>query len=263
MVDNDDKNNTHSGGKDREDKNFDPSRRRFVKNTGMVVGGVAGGSLLGSFLTDQLTDSGTDKSVKDKEIEKPSEARMFFTRFEDFAILEQATERIFPEDDNGPGAIDLGVPYFIDKQLASSWGMNGKDYRQGPFPDSDSSSDNSSLSRGELFINGIRKMNELSKERFDEAFNEAEEEEQIEILQDFEDGEVDMKGTGSDSFFTLLRETTLEGVYSDPLYGGNRNMDGWKMKEYPGAVSSYSDIIEEDEFIKMDPVSLTDYQQKS
>ena len=54
----------------------------------------------------------------------------------------------------------------------------------------------------------------------------------------------------------------MEGAYSDPLYGGNRDMKGWKMKEFPGAVASYANMIEEKEFVKMDPVSLTDYQQK-
>lgn len=258
MSDNDNQNNTPS----KDEKSFDPGRRRFVKNTGMVIGGVAGGSLLGGLLTNQFqTDTATEKDKEHTKQEPPTEARMFFTRYEDFIVLEQATERIYPEDDNGPGAIGLGVPYFIDKQLAGSWGSNTKDYRQGPF--SNDSAEESGLNRGELFISGMRKMNELSQKRFDATFDEVEEDEQIEILEDFENGDVDMKGIGSDSFFTLLREATLEGAYSDPLYGGNRDMAGWKMKEFPGAVTSYADIIEDEDFVKMDSVSLTNYQRKS
>lgn len=257
-----DNNRTDKESRDK-DKEFDPSRRRFVKNTGIAIGGVVGGSLLGGFLTNEFqTDDETapeDKEVKDTY----SEARMFFTRYEDFVVLEQASERILPKDDNGPGAIGLGVPYFIDKQLAGPWGMNGKDYRHGPFTGSDPSTDQSSLTRGEFFISGIRKMNQLSQERFDTSFDKAEEEQQIEILQDFEDGKVDMKGLASDSFFQFFRQTVLEGAYSDPLYGGNRNMEGWKMKEFPGSIPSFADIIEKDEFVKMDPISLTNYQQKS
>lgn len=37
-------------------------------------------------------------------------------------------------------------------------------------------------------------------------------------------------------------------------------MQGWKMKEYPGAQASYSAVIEQDEFVKLEPISLTDYQ---
>src|SRR5699024_12376665 len=68
---------------------------------------------------------------------------------------------------------------------------------------------------------------------------------------DFSNGDVKMKGIDSNHFFDLLLSTTLEGAYSDPMYGGNRNMEGWKMKEYPGSVASYTDMIEEKEFVKM------------
>jgi len=141
--------------------------------------------------------------------------------------------------------------------------MNGKDYRQGPFEPSELTVEQTRQTRGEIFIRGIRKMNQESQERFNTSFDTAEEEQQIEILQDFQDGEVNLKGISSDAFFGLLRETTLEGVYSDPLYGGNRNMEGWKMKEFPGSVAPYTDIVEQEEFVTMEPISLTDYQQKS
>lgn len=41
---------------------------------------------------------------------------MFFIP-EQFAITNAAVERIFPKDDNGPGAEELLVAYFIDHQL--------------------------------------------------------------------------------------------------------------------------------------------------
>ena len=257
MADHENKNNTD----DQSEKQVDPSRRKFIKSTGLVLGGIAGGSVLGGLL---INDSDSDKSSSDvKEQPRAEEARMFFTRFEDFVVLEQATERIYPEDDNGPGAIGLGVPYFIDKELAGKWGVNAKDYRQGPFREEDPTADMSSLTRGDLFILGLRKMNEESQKRFKETFNKIEPEQQDEILTDFANGDVDMKGIASNRFFDLLRSATLEGAYSDPMYGGNRNMEGWKMKEFPGSVASYADMIEEKEFIKMDPISLTSYQQKS
>lgn len=259
MTEHDNKNNTN----DQSTKKVDPSRRRFIKNTGLVLGGIAGGSVLGGlFASDFQSDKDKDTS-NTKEQAPAEEARMFFTRFEDFVVLEQATERIYPEDDNGPGAIGLGVPYFIDKQLAGNWGVNAKDYRQGPYQEPDPTADMSSLNRGDIFIIGLRKINEESQKRFKETFNKIEAGQQDEILTDFANGEVNMKGIASDQFFNLLRSATLEGAYSDPMYGGNRNMAGWKMKEYPGSVASYTDIIEEKEFVKMDPVSLTDYQQKS
>lgn len=240
----------------------DPSRRKFIKNSGMIVGGVAGGSLLGGLLTNQFGSESTTKQNNKEASKNYSEARMFFTKIEDFSVLEQATERIFPEDNNGPGAIELGVPYFIDKQLAGSWGMNATDYRQGPFSGTNMDTAHSGQTRGELFINGLQIMNKLSHKKFDKPFNEAEVDQQNEILKGFESGDIEMAGVDSSSFFTLLRETTIEGVYSDPLYGGNKNMEGWNMIEFSGAIPSYADVIGSDEFVKLDPISLTDYQQK-
>lgn len=247
---------------------LDPSRRKFIKNTGMVAGGVVGGSLLGGILTDKLSTK-PETQTKNENATKFQEARQFFSRFEDFVVLQAATERIFPKDDNGPGAIELGVPYFIDKQLAGRWGNNGRDYRHGPFTEKAQGKPNNSnpeieqlmLTRGDIFIQGVRKMNQISQDRFNTSFDKAEEDQQIEILKDFDDDKVKMKGVSSRNFFILLRQTTLEGAYADPLYGGNKDMQGWKMKEFPGAQPSYANVIEDKDFVKMEPMSLNDYQQ--
>lgn len=57
----------------------------------------------------------------------------FFDRKEVFNTLSAATERIFPKEDKGSGAIELGVPYFIDKQLNNSWGTNAHVYMERAF----------------------------------------------------------------------------------------------------------------------------------
>lgn len=256
-----DNNDSDSNLNNEKGKEVDSSRRRFMKNTGIALGGVVGGSLIGGLVTNQMK-TGEKASTQKTEL-KYEEARMFFTRFEDFVVLEQATERIFPKDANGPGAIELGVPYFIDKQMAGTWGTNSGDYRLGPYPVSNPSVEHSSLTRGLIMITGIRKMNQLSQEQFNNTFDKSSEDQQIEILQALQNGEVEIEGVNASSFFNLLRTLTLEGVYSDPLYGGNRDMAGWKMKEYPGAVTSYANIIESEEFVKAEPTSLTSYQQKS
>ena len=35
--------------------------------------------------------------------------------------------------------------------------------------------------------------------------------------------------------FNRLHRLTLEGTFSDPYYGGNRNFIGWDLIGYPGA----------------------------
>src|SRR5699024_7241859 len=264
------------------------SRRRFIKNTGLVAGGVVGGSLLGGVVTNQWNTT-PDKDTQTKGNKTTAElqdARMFFSRKEDFEVLKAATERIFPEDDNGPGAVELGAPYFIDKQLAGQWGSNAKAYMRDPFkqgkqvqdyehqdrdqdkqgPHSDTQNPTPTpryqtrLNRGEMFIQGLRKLDKERQDRFKKKFIDAEGDQQDEILEAFEKGEVQMKGVEATTFFNLLLQTTLEGVYADPVYGGNKNMQGWVMKEYPGPRAAYINDIESDDFIKMEPKSLRDYQ---
>lgn len=251
---------------------YDPSRRSFIMNTSRAAGGFVGGSLLGGAFSSQAAQAEPNESSEPSDPDKPNfqEARQFFTRSDDFAVLGAATECVFPEDDNGPGSIGLNVPYYIDKQLAGLWGVNARDYRAGPFhsrtgrdiENSRPHPDQLALNRCAVFINGLRKLNETSEKRFDTRFERASEEQQIQVLRDFEHDhvEIEMDGVAPSDFFSLLRQATLEGAYSDPLYGGNKNMQGWKMKEYPGSQPSYLPFIEQDEFAKLEPISLMDYQ---
>ena len=266
VADNDDK-NKHDKTNDtpsENDSGFDPSRRRFVKNTGIAIGGVAGGSILGGLFTNQFL------TTDDKEKEKGAgtsqailqDARTFFSRSDDFETLAAATERIYPDDDHGPGAIELGVPYYIDKQLAGSFGSNAHDYMRGPFKIRESNllEYQTKLNRGELFLVGLRRMLEISNEEHGEKFAGIEPEQQDAILESFEAGEAKMDGAPSEFFFHVLLQTTLEGIYADPVYGGNKDMMGWKMMEYPGPRMSWADKVEEEEFISLDPKSLREYQ---
>ena len=59
-------------------------------------------------------------------------------------------------------------------------------------------------------------------------------------------------------FFSLLLNNTREGFFADPIYGGNRDMVGWKMIGYPGARYDYRDWIgRHNERFPLSPVSIT------
>ncbi len=61
------------------------------------------------------------------------------------------------------------------------------------------------------------------------------------------DAQVGFEQIAAGSFFTILRRHTAEGMFSDPAYGGNRDMAGWKLIGYPGAQRAYTehDILTE------------------
>jgi gluconate 2-dehydrogenase gamma chain len=45
-------------------------------------------------------------------------------------------------------------------------------------------------------------------------------------------------------FFRLLRQHTIEGMFSDPMHGGNAGLIGWQLIGYPGPLMSYRDEID-------------------
>ena len=40
-------------------------------------------------------------------------------------------------------------------------------------------------------------------------------------------------------FFETLLANTIEGYFADPVYGGNRDMAGWRMIGFPGAYAQF------------------------
>ena len=46
-------------------------------------------------------------------------------------FLDAAVERLIPTDELGPGGRDAGVTCYIDRQLCSTWGTHGRNYRSG------------------------------------------------------------------------------------------------------------------------------------
>lgn len=233
------------------------SRREFLRKSGYAAGGVVGGSLVASLITMQILEEpkrGKKGTLLDGSYH---DAFMFFTNRDDFRVLAAGTERIFPEDEHGPGAIKLGVPFFIDHQLAGAWGNNAREYRQGPFYKGEQTQGaQSRLTRGEIFRQGIRIMKEISQQDYNGSFQDLTADQQDDLLLALERNKVTMKGASSAEFFELLRAATLEGAYADPLYGGNRDMEGWRMKQYPGAQMAYRKHIDKRAFVEMEPQSL-------
>lgn len=236
------------------------SRRTFIKNSGLTVGGVVLGGAIGSLLGKDSTTKTTETHVHSQATAvNYNQALMYFDKAQ-FDTIEAAAEQIFPKTETGPGAKELLVAYFIDHQLAGNWGLNSKEYMTGPFYPAEATplfGHQTHLYRQQIFNLGIEALNSEASKKYNARFSEIKEEEQIAILTAFEEGEVTLNGAVTSSFFFgLLKSATIEGVYADPLYGGNKDMQGWKMKNFPGHQMSYADIIEKEEFVKFEPMSL-------
>jgi gluconate 2-dehydrogenase gamma chain len=151
----------------------------------------------------------------------------FFTEAEARAVMA-ACERIFPGDESGPGATDANVVVYIDRQLAGPYGHDKYRYTKGPWIESAPEHGNQRKETPrDIYRAGIPTLGS--------DFAEAPPEEQDARLEKIE-------RTG---FFNMLRTHTLEGMFTDPLHGGNQNMAGWRLVGYPGPVMSYRDEIEQ------------------
>lgn len=60
-------------------------------------------------------------------------------------------------------------------------------------------------------------------------------------------------------FFSLMLQNVREGYLADPMYGGNRDMVGWRLIGFPGARYDYRPYIHRKGMpLDLEPVSLLD-----
>ena len=64
------------------------------------------------------------------------------------------------------------------------------------------------------------------------------------VLKGLESGAIALDGgVDSKSFFAMFLQNTKEGYFSDPIYGGNKDMGAWKMIGFPGAHYDYKEWV--------------------
>lgn len=188
----------------------------------------------------------------------PRTTYLFFNMKES-AFIEAAVARLIPADEEWPGALEAGVPNYMDKQLAGAWGAGERLYRSGPWQQGTPSQGYQlPFTPAELFHTALAAINkELAKAG--KPFAKMSADQQDAYLKQLEAGGKDLRGVPSNVFFAALWELTLEGFFSDPVYGGNRDMVSWRMIGFPGAYASYYDLVDK-HGIKIDrpPMSLAE-----
>jgi gluconate 2-dehydrogenase gamma chain len=164
----------------------------------------------------------------------------FFSQAEAL-IVAAATSRIFPNDDAGPGAREAGVAIYIDKQLAGPWGRDRHRYTEGPFEENAPAEFGyqGKATPQQIYHKGLKDLT---------GFDRLAPAEQDQKLKQIE----------STLFFSLLRQNTIEGMFCDPVHGGNVDMVGWQLIGYPGPrMSNYDDVDRHfGEAFRPKPVSL-------
>jgi gluconate 2-dehydrogenase gamma chain len=200
----------------------DPARRRFFQ--------AAGAAALPAALPLSSHAQGA---------QPPARAYLFFNPAE-AAFIEAALARLIPKDETGPGALEAGVPEYIDRQLAGAWGAGERLYRSGPWhPGTPSQGYQLPFTPAELFRTAIRKINETNA-----GFAKLAAQGQDAYLDSLQKGNVDLGGVPSKVFFESLLEASVEGFFGDPAYGGNRDMAAWRMVGFPGAYADFYELVD-------------------
>jgi gluconate 2-dehydrogenase gamma chain len=168
----------------------------------------------------------------------------YFTA-EEWAFINAACGRLIPEDENGPGAVQSGVPEFIDRQLAGAFGHAARWYTQGPFIAAGPEFGyQGKATPREVYRAGIAAMNNHCIERRGgKAFADCDASTQDEVLKEVESGHIAFDDVPGKAFFMWLLQNTKEGYLADPIHGGNKEMGAWKMIGFPGARADFADWV--------------------
>jgi gluconate 2-dehydrogenase gamma chain len=208
-------------------------RRHFLVLSAASIGGV---------LVYSLDRRAFRLAAEDRTLRIPLR---FFTQ-DEAVIVAAAAARIFPSDDSGPGAREAGVVIYIDRQLAGPYGRDRHRYTHGPFeegvPEQGYQREANPQQVYRAALKDLAGFDRLSTAEQDQALTKIED----------------------TDFFKLLRAHTIEGMFSDPVHGGNAGMIGWQLIGYPGPRMNNAKDVDKHfgEAFRPKPASLQDIFSK-
>lgn len=137
-------------------------------------------------------------------------------RLETFTAAEADTVdamlgRLIPADESGPGAIEARVLRYVDRALS------------GDLADS-----------RPAYTAGVTATNAYARSRFGAEFADLTAAQQDAVLDEMERNVASGFSPSSRAFFDLVREHALQGMFGDPVHGGNADFVGWDLIGFYG-----------------------------
>jgi gluconate 2-dehydrogenase gamma chain len=141
-----------------------------------------------------------------------------FFNDDDAATVAAFTERLMPGAPGKPGALDAGVLNYIDLALSGAYEDMQPFYRR-----------------------GLKALDAFCQKTHKTSFVKLGAERQNEVIRALETGKAtEFDWPRPQAFFNTLRTHTIEGMFSDPIYGGNKDFAGWRLVGFPGAIPVFS-----------------------
>ena len=193
----------------------DQGRRTFLKGAAVGAGAVAG------LVPEALAQT----QPHDQHADAPATTAHggggghgAFLNDDDAATVAAIAERIMPGAPGKPGATDAGVLNYIDLALAGAYADLQDFYRRG-------------LAALDAFCG------KTHNARFT-ALDAARQDAVITALEQNKASE--FTWPSAQAFFNTVRTHTMEGMFADPVYGGNKDFAGWALIGFPGAQPLFS-----------------------
>jgi gluconate 2-dehydrogenase gamma chain len=199
----------------------DHGRRAFLKGAAASAGAVAGAALVPETRAAAAAESPTHESMTMAEHGPTIGGAGQYAFFNDNDAIAVAalTERIMPDAPGKPGARAAGVLNYIDLALAGAYSDQQDFYRRG-------------LAQLDAYCHASHKR----------SFAALEPAQQDDIVGALAAGKADgFTWPSGQAFFRTVRTHTMEGMFADPVYGGNRDFAGWRLIGFPGAQMQYTE----------------------
>jgi len=195
----------------------DEARRAFLKGAALGASAVAGAGFMPRALA-QTPEQHSSTIASTAQTHAHGAGHCAFFNDDDAVTVAALTERLMPGETDKPGARDAGVIDYIDLALAGAYSDLQDFYRR-----------------------GLAALDAYCHNAYKQSFAQLDAARQDAVITALEQG----KATGftwpsSQAFFNTLRTHTMEGMFADPIYGGNKDFAGWRLVGFPGAQPAFS-----------------------
>jgi gluconate 2-dehydrogenase gamma chain len=192
----------------------DTTRRTFLVRAVVGAGSVAGVGLLPD-ASAQTVDQHQDPKAA---THAPGAGHGTFFNAQDAATITAFAERLMPGAPGKPGARDAAVVNYIDLSLSGAYAELQDFYRR-----------------------GLTQLDAYCRMTHNETFVRLDASRQDAVITALEQGKArGFTWPTAQAFFETLRTHTIEGMFADPVYGGNKDFSGWRLVGFPGGQAVYT-----------------------
>ncbi len=190
----------------------DVARREFLAGAALGAGVVAGAKLLPEASAQTHAQHAAANAPAPVHAHSSVDGHGAFLNDADAETVAAFTERLMPGAPGKPGARDAGVLNYIDLALAGAYAELQDFYRC-----------------------GLTQLEKYCRKTYGEPFVRLEAARQDEVIKTLEEDKAgEFTWPTGQAFFSTIRIHTMEGMFADPIYGGNKDFAGWRLVGFPG-----------------------------